>query len=232
MNPDNLTALITGSTRGIGYHSAALLLQRGVRVYINGRDRQQTTTAARSLDESGMQALPLAFDATDADQCEAACAALSGGVDILVNNAGIFPDAATAALDIDEATLNRAWSLNFLAGWRLASLLMPGMRSRGFGRVVNLTSGYASLNKPGRNLLAYRASKAALNLLTTTLAAELDEQEDVKVRAVDPGWVRTDMGGEQAPRSPEEAAGDVVWTAMAADAASGVLFRYREPVNW
>lgn len=232
MSREGLTALITGGSRGIGLHTARLLLQRGVRVYINGTDRDRCRTVARELDTAGLQALPLPFDVSDESAAEAACAELGGSVDILINNAGIFPDPATPAHEVDESVIRRAWEVNFLASWRLSSLFMPAMIYQGQGRIVNLTSGYGSVNKPGKNLLAYRSAKAALNVLTTTLAAEVAEHPGIHVSAVDPGWVRTDMGGDKAPRSVEDAAADVAWAALDNEGESGLLYRYQAVVDW
>ncbi|MDZ7809850.1 MAG: SDR family oxidoreductase [Arhodomonas sp.] len=157
-------------------------------------------------------------------------------MDVLINNAGIFPEYAGSdgspspgILEVDEATLHEHLSVNAFGPLRLAQAVIPMMRRHGYGRVVNLTSGYAQLARMGRGYPAYRFSKAGLNAITRLLAAETDG-ENILVNAVDPGWVRTRMGGRQATSTPQDAAARVVEVACLPDGApSGVLYRHGEP---
>ncbi|MES1942661.1 short-chain dehydrogenase [Salinisphaera sp. PC39] len=224
------TALVTGANRGIGHETARRLADLGFRVLVAGRDADACRDTAAALREAGGDAEALTLDVTD----PAAGETLAGlAVDVLVNNAGIFPDYGVSVFDVAETTVRDAFEINFHGPLRIARALVPGMIERGHGRVVNLTSGYATLDGMGGTLTAYRTSKAALNALTCILAAECESRGDVKVNAVDPGWVRTNMGGPQAPRSPAEAAADVVHAAtLPADGPTGRLLKRGEPVSW
>lgn len=229
-----MTALITGATRGIGYAVAHQLAQAGQRILLTGRDRDTAARAAQVIQaDTGGEVLPQKLDVADAESCRALLDALrqSGEkIDILINNAGIFPDFGAGFFDVDEATIRAEMEVHFFGAWRLTRELLPGMLARGHGRIVNLTSGYGTSGM-GTGMTAYRAAKAAVNALAQIAAAEA--RGDVKVNAVDPGWVASDMGGEQAPRTPAEAAADVVHAAtLGADGPNGVLLRHQRPADW
>lgn len=227
----NRRALVTGANRGIGRETALQLAQQGIEVIVSGRNARACEQLAGQIQAAGGAADSRALDLAQPESIAGFLADLHGGIDILINNAGIFPGPDTTLFDADPQAVHDAMQLHLHAPLQLIRALVPGMQTRGYGRVVNLTSGYASLNGMGPKLTAYRTSKAALNALTCVLAAEVDG--NIKINAVDPGWVRTDMGGEQAPRSPTEAAADVVWAAtLDAAGANGKLFRYREIVEW
>ena len=120
---------------------------------------------------------------------------------------------------------------NFFGAFWTARAFLPGMNRRGYGRIVNLSSGWASFAQGLGGPIAYVTSKAALGALTVKLAAEA--RENVKVNAVDPGWVRTRMGGSGAERSVDKGAETVVWLAtLADDGPSGQFFRDQRRVEW
>ena len=226
------TALITGANRGIGLHTARELGRRGMRVVIGARTLQDGEAAAAELVGEGRQAQAVALDVAEPDSIRAAAAWLADQrieIDVLVNNAGIYPEGGVlAAADIDFVN---AAAVNALGPLRCARAWLPAMIRRGYGRIVNLSSGYGCFAKGLDGPAAYSISKAMLNAVTVQLAQAC--RGDVKVVAVDPGWVRTRMGGSQAPRTVEEAAADVAWAAtLAAVAPNGVLFRRREPAAW
>jgi NAD(P)-dependent dehydrogenase (short-subunit alcohol dehydrogenase family) len=129
-------------------------------------------------------------------------------------------------------TYRQTMEVNLSARCSSASRFVPGMRENGYGRVVNFSSGLGQLSEMGSGTPAYRISKAALNALTRTLAADL-AGANVLVNAVCPGWVRTDMGGPQAPRSVEQGADTAIWLATLPDGGpSGGFFRDRKPIAW
>ena len=100
------------------------------------------------------------------------------------------------------------------------------------GRIVNISSGLGQMETMGEGSPAYRVSKAALNALTRTLAAEV-AGTGILVNSMSPGWVRTDMGGEDAPRSVEEGAETAVWLALLPSSGpTGKFFRDRKPIPW
>ncbi len=131
---------------------------------------------------------------------------------------------------MDEETFRRALEINTLGPFRICQAFVPAMVRRGYGRVVNVSSGGGSFGE-GIGPVAYGASKAALNALTVKVAEAA--RGDVKANAMCPGWVRTDMGGAGAPRSPEQAADTLVWLAtLPTDGPNGGFFRDRRPIPW
>src|SRR5690606_7267184 len=134
-----------------------------------------------------------------------------GRCDILVNNAGVMIDPrGSRVLDSRMETWRATLETNLLGPLRLAQALAPLMKRKGYGRIVNVSSGQGQLADMGVGTPAYRVSKTALNALTRTLAAEL-AGTGVLVNAVCPGWVKTDMGGPSAPRTVEQGADTAVW---------------------
>jgi len=230
--PTEPTALVTGATRGIGRETARQLAASGAHVVLTGRSYQACTAAADAIhNDNGGHVDALALDVTEASDIEALLARLPA-VDILVNNAGIFPDQGMAFDDVDEATIRAELDVHLFGAWRLCRAYLPGMLERGHGRIVNLTSGYGCTGMDA-GMPGYRLAKASVNALTQIVAAEVEGHGDIKINAVDPGWVRTDMGGDKAPRGVAEAAADVVWAAtLPPDGPHGALLRYRESASW
>lgn len=219
---------VTGAGRGIGFAAVRELLRRGAQVVAGLRDPARLPPADR------LAALPLAVD--DVASCEAFVAgALNrlGRIDGLVNNAGICVDDGISPLAVDDAVLRETFEVNFVAPYRLCRLVLPGMVARGFGRVVNVSSGYGSIARMDEAAipLAYGLSKLALNGMTRRLAAAV--AGDVKVNTLCPGWVRTDMGGAGAPRAPEQAAREIAdLLAIGRDGPNGGFFREGRPAAW
>jgi NAD(P)-dependent dehydrogenase (short-subunit alcohol dehydrogenase family) len=158
-----------------------------------------------------------------------------GRIDCLVNNAGIFPDPApgseaSSIFQADLDTVRRGLETNTLGALQVCQALIPLME--GNGRVVNVSSGMGQLSEMNGCCPGYRLSKTALNAVTRILADEL-LGTGVKVNAVCPGWVRTDMGGPDATLSVEEGARGIVWAAaLPDDGPSGGFFRHGEPIDW
>ncbi len=176
--------------------------------------------------------IPLRLDVRDRDSVGAALAGIEanpGSLDVLVNNAGIYGE-PTGAADYDLGEANEVIETNVFGPWRLIQASLPLLRRSDSPRIVNVSSGAGQLAEMGGGRAAYRLSKAALNALTRTLAAD---EPQISVNSICPGWVRTDMGGARAPRSVEEGADTAVWLAtMADDVPSGGFFRNREPIPW
>jgi NAD(P)-dependent dehydrogenase (short-subunit alcohol dehydrogenase family) len=206
---------------------------------LGARSLDKGKAAAEPLAAEGLVAPVVMLDVTDGASIRAAVAetmGLFGRVDILVNNAGVMlehsgtPDgvASTIGLDVVRAT----FEVNVLGPLAMSQAVLPIMRDQGYGRIVNMSSGMGQLSEMGAEHPAYRMSKAALNALTRTLAADLGEGA-IKVNSMCPGWVKTDMGGQDAPRTVEQGAETAVWLAMLPDdGPTGGFFRDKKPIGW
>jgi NAD(P)-dependent dehydrogenase (short-subunit alcohol dehydrogenase family) len=212
------SALVTGANRGLGLAIAEGLARLGWQVWLGVRDPAKAYEAEAHLRTHGLTAEPLALDVAEESSIAAASAHLSneGGVDALINNAGVFLDSGVRALDVDMAIVRRTLEVNTFGALRIAQLLAPGMVARGWGRIVNVSSEMGAHTWDRAEDIAYRMSKAALLTMTSALAHEL-KGRGVLVNAMHPGWVRTEMGGPHATRSPEEAADTAIWLATLPD---------------
>jgi len=222
--PTTRTALVTGGNRGIGLAIAEGLAARGLRVLVASRDPREAAAAAAGI--AGARGLQL--DLEDPGSIAQALAQ-AGPVDVLVNNAGVCPEGR--ALEVPLATVRTAFEVHLFGPLALVRGLLPGMAARGYGRIVNLSSGWGAFAEGLSGPFAYSTSKAALNALT--LACSHDLGADVKINSCCPGWVRTRMGGPGAPRTPEQGADTPVWLAtLPADGPSGGFFRERQRIPW
>ncbi|MEU7189425.1 SDR family NAD(P)-dependent oxidoreductase [Streptomyces sp. NPDC045369] len=221
------TALVTGANRGLGLAVATELARRGHRVLFAARDGGGAGGAAAG---AAGDTAALAFDVTDPDAVRAA--AVGQPVDILVNNAGVLSDWGVAPSAADLEGVRRSLEVNLLGAWRVTQAFLPGMVERGWGRVVNISSGAASFAYgPSPQCPGYTASKVALNALTTMLAEEV-KGTGVLVNAINPGLVRTRMQ-PQAEQAPEEAARHIADAAtLPDDGPSGVFLRRDTVIDW
>jgi NAD(P)-dependent dehydrogenase (short-subunit alcohol dehydrogenase family) len=226
------TALVTGANRGIGLAIARALAELGHKVLLGSRDLHAGEEAAASLSGLGLDALPIRMDLSDPATLDAALAGFveSGfGIDVLVNNAGVLHE--KSLLELSDAEVAESLAVHVTGPLRLIRALAPQMSVRGYGRIVNLSSGWGSFGEGLGGPELYGVTKAALNALTVRLASELPPT--IKVNAMCPGWVRTRMGGPGATRSPEEAADTAVWLAtLPDDGPTGGFFRDRLPIQW
>jgi NAD(P)-dependent dehydrogenase (short-subunit alcohol dehydrogenase family) len=228
------SALVTGANRGLGLAVARALGLRGLAVILTGRDAEAAAVAARALCGEGLAVRAETLDVADAAAiraCAASLAAAGVPVDVLVNNAAVEPPGD--ALAVTDEDLRTATATNFLGAWLTCRAFLPAMIERGYGRVVNVTSDFGSFGLGLEGPAAYAVSKAALNAATVKLAAAIPAGVDVKVNALNPGWLRTRMGGAEATKSPEEGADTVVWLAtLPADGPQGGFFQERVPIPW
>ena len=199
------TALVTGGTGGIGSESAKLLAAAGAQVVITGRDAERGAAVVKAIAEDGGSARFVAAELTDPRSLHALVEAV-GPVDILVNNAALFPVGPTVAHDaasggpegssstgaevFDTTSFDTAFAANVRAPYQLTAALAPAMVAKGSGSIVNVSTMAARIGMPG--LPVYSATKAALESLTRTWAAELSPS-GVRVNTVAPGPTRTDM---------------------------------------
>jgi NAD(P)-dependent dehydrogenase (short-subunit alcohol dehydrogenase family) len=229
-------ALVTGGNRGIGLEICRRLAQHGLTVVLTARDAAKGKAAVKALQDGG---LDVEFQRLDVTSCRSirACAATvaerRGRIDVLVNNAGVLLDPrGSRFLDSKLDTYRDTLETNFFGPLQLAQSVVPLMKAKRYGRIVNLSSGLGQLEDMGAGTPAYRVSKTALNALTRVLAAEFRES-NILVNSMCPGWVKTGMGGDHAPRTPEQAAETAVWLAtLPDDGPTGGFFRDRKPVAW
>ncbi|CAH2602792.1 SDR family oxidoreductase [Rhodovastum atsumiense] len=207
-------ALVSGANRGIGLAIAAGLARRGVHVLLGCRDLRRGMAAADRMLAEGVQLRPVQLDTTDDVSTEALAALVRrdyGRLDILVNNAGIALD-ADPSLPVAER-LQRTLEVNVIGTARLTEAMLPLLAQSKRGRIVNVSSELASFGlrtDPEWEyakfaMPTYQASKAAVNALTLSYAARLQEQ-GIKVNAICPGYTATEATNFMGPRTPEQAA--------------------------
>lgn len=234
MTPEPKIALVTGANRGIGLEVCRQLAGLGLRVILTARDKSRGEEAVRGLVRDGLDVTYCPLDVTDPASTDTAYAFVNhqfGRLDVLINNAAIYPDDGVSIFDVALPTVEETLAVNLYGPLRLCQAFVPEMRRRGYGRVVNVSSSMGQLSTMGGRTGAYAISKAALNALTRIVAAEAGSR--IKVNAVDPGWVRTDMGGRGAPRSVTKGADTIVWLATLPDSGpSGGFFRDRRLIDW
>ena len=233
------TALVTGANRGIGFAIAHRLAELGIFVLAGVRNEAAAIAAGAAFEKLGVDVDPVVLDVTKTAALPSVLTEIEqrhAPIDILVNNAAIMidgPGGFNASLfEMTDGTFLRTWETNVLGPTVIVRTLLPGMIARGYGRIVNMSSLAGQLTGMSSGFPAYRMSKAALNALTRIAAAEADTG-DVKVNACSPGWVRTDMGGPEAPRSPEKGAETAVWLAtLPSDGPTGGFFQDKTSVPW
>ncbi|MFT5494299.1 MAG: NAD(P)-dependent dehydrogenase (short-subunit alcohol dehydrogenase family) [Limisphaerales bacterium] len=201
--------LITGANRGIGLELTRKFLSKGHVVVATARRPEEAQELLSLVPQSRPGALTvIPLDVTDADsanhaakQCEESIDAL----DILINNAGIYPEGGDEPFsEIDVELFQRAMDVNYIGTVRVTQAFLPLLQKGGNARIVNISSGAATLTeKNDSRRYCYGPSKTALNMFTRTLANEL-KAEGIVVAAISPGWVRTEMGGEDADLSVED----------------------------
>jgi NAD(P)-dependent dehydrogenase (short-subunit alcohol dehydrogenase family) len=227
------TALVTGGNRGIGLEVCRRLAAEGHDVVLGARDVALGREAAARLAKRSLIVQVEELDVSRPASIDACIDRLGRAgirIDMLVNNAGVY--GGGALLSAAEHHVAEGFAVNVMGPLRLCQRLIPEMGRRGYGRVVNISSGLGAISDGLHGPEGvYSVTKAALNALTIRLAAEAPE--GVKVNAACPGWVRTRMGTDAAPRSVEEGADTPVWLAtLPADGPNGGFFRDRKPIAW
>ena len=197
------------------------------------RDLRAGEEAAGELRDGGNEPLTvITLDVSSQESIMACAMELSRrgiDIDVLVNNAAVCPDGGV--LDIEDETIEMALRTNLAGPFWLARAFVPAMVRAGYGRVVNVSSGWGSFAGQLGGPVGYSVTKAALNALTVKLAQEVSG--DLKVNAVCPGWVRTRMGGPGATRTVEKGAETILWLAtLNADGPTGGFFRDKQSIPW
>ena len=235
-NDGDRTALVTGANRGLGFETARQLLAKGLFVVLAGRDAAALARARRTLSELDQRrAFTVQMDVTSVESINDAHRSVTehvGSVNVLVNNAAVLLGESDDVLSLRAEDYRRTLETNLFGAIEVCRAFVPDMAQAGYGRIVNVSSGAGQLATMSTYAPAYSISKAALNAFTRILAATY-RSKGVLVNAVDPGWVRTDMGGPSAPRSPQQGADTIVWLAtLPKGGPSGGFFRDRRAIEW
>jgi NAD(P)-dependent dehydrogenase (short-subunit alcohol dehydrogenase family) len=249
---DQKIAFITGANRGIGLETARGLGKQGITVLLGSRDKAKGEAAAAELRKEGVVNVEaIQFDVANYDDHKRIAKLLddrNGRLDILVNNAGVSidggdfsnPNGFNTTSTISMGKLRETFDTNFFAVVALTQTLLPLIKKSPAGRIVNLSSVLGSLtlnadpNSPIYSVkaFAYNASKTALNAFTVSLAAEL-RNTNIKVNSAHPGWVKTDMGGPNAPLDlPEGGKTSIELATLPANGPTGGYFHLGKPLPW
>jgi NAD(P)-dependent dehydrogenase (short-subunit alcohol dehydrogenase family) len=233
-------AVITGGSRGIGFAAARELGALGATVVLVGQSPENLSSAVSNLLTLGVDADSICVDVADGEKISEAIGnhSLAPQADILINSAGVMSEKMAKTLRTSNQEWQRVMGINLDGTFNLISAIGPQMAQRKSGRIINVSACLGRFSGPGLagGLAPYRISKAAVNALTKNLAAELGGgSRGVLVDAMCPNHTRTDMGGPDAPRSPEEAADTIVWLATRehnAETLTGLLWEDRQIVPW
>ncbi|MBC75471.1 MAG: short-chain dehydrogenase [Halobacteriovoraceae bacterium] len=230
-------SLVTGGNRGLGLAIVKTLAAKGHIVYMGVRDLEKGSKVCEGLVQEGLNVKPIEIDVTKSATIKDAVARIKDEhdyLDVLINNAGVMLDSGegqNSVLNVDPVIVSKTFEVNTVGALIMSQAIAPLMKENGKGRIINISSGMGSLSEMEGGWAAYRMSKSALNALTKILHAELNSS-GISVNSVCPGWVRTDLGGEKAPLSPEEGARTPVWLATMNEPPSGKFFRNKEEIQW
>ncbi|CAB9500813.1 15-hydroxyprostaglandin dehydrogenase [NAD(+)] [Seminavis robusta] len=224
-------ALVTGANRGIGKEVCKQLADKGYQVLLGSRSLEKGQQAVQELGHSAIT--PIQIDVTDQASVDQAAKKIQSKyqkLDVLVNNAGINYDDHERAISVDLQDVQNTMETNLYGPWRCTTAMLPLLHKSNNPRIVNVSSGAGSLSGMSGGTPAYGVSKAALNALTLKLARELSST--MRVNAVCPGWIATDMGGAGGGPIPEGAA-SVVWACtLDKNGPTGGFFRHGKAIPW
>jgi NAD(P)-dependent dehydrogenase (short-subunit alcohol dehydrogenase family) len=227
--------VITGVSRGVGFETAKLFLKEGAEIIGVARDPDRLERAQKELDPEGKRLSVLALDlrAREASSRVAGVVeARFGALDVLFNNAAVQIDGSVKGVaEVTEAVMEQAFAANLWAPYWLARSLLPLLRRGNEPRLVNVSSGAGNLESMrSLDIPSYRLSKWSLNGLTMLLAKQLAGK--VAVNAFDPGWVKTDLGGPNAPGHPSESATGALAIVTQPFAETGKFWKDGKEIPW
>lgn len=215
-------ALITGAARGIGYGAAIYMAKQGCNLVLHGRTEAHCDKVLNEVRALGVEAYAVGAEFSELTEVEAMLAQIDEKgtpIDIILNNAGIQVAYRTEYLTTPVSDYEQSFRINTIAPMMIVYHFLPAMKERGFGRIVNTTSGIRLEPEQA----GYSASKAALDKVTMDLASKYDGT-DIMINITDPGWCRTDLGGQHAPNAPGSSLPGVVVGAFVDDKRSGRNF--------
>lgn len=227
--------VITGANRGLGFATAQTLAEGGDFVILTARKKDALEKAVSQLKGQSLEVEGKEVDVANPEQVKELASWIDsqyGRLDILINNAGVTLENDSGILTVDPEVVMQTYRINTMGPLHMAQALVPLLKKSERGRIVNLSSGMGALTDMGSGWSGYRFSKTSLNVLTILLANEL-RQTNIKVNAVCPGWVRTDMGGPNATLSIEDGIQGILWaTNLDDNGPTGGFFRHGKPIDW
>ncbi len=215
-------AFITGASRGIGYLSAKFMAEQGCNLVVHSRKLEHCNKILSEVKALGVEAYAVSAELSDPDEVKSMLEEIDKmgtDIDIVLNNAGYQIGYRTEYFKTPVSDYTESFKINTIAPALICYHFLPKMISKGFGRIVNTTSGIRLEPEQA----GYSASKAALDKITIDLGSKI-EGINVMINLADPGWCRTDLGGPNAPNSPESAIPGILVGAFADDKKSGRLF--------
>lgn len=239
-------AFISGANRGIGFETAKKLAQQGIKVILGSRDINKGEMAQKELAALGTEVDLVQYDAKDIDAPQHVYQFISEKyqkLDILINNAGVLLTGnlfVTNSSTVSDDDVKETFQVNLFSVISLTQALLPLIKKSDAGRIVNISTILSSLTlhsakdspiQPAKEF-AYNASKTALNAYTVHLAAEL-KNTNIKVNSGHPGWVKTELGGPNAPMEVEDSYETSLYLATLDDEGpTGGLFHKKDPLPW
>ena len=211
--------LITGAARGIGYLTAKLMAEHGANLILHSRKLAHTEKVLAEVRAMGVEAYAVEAELSDLDAVKAMLAEIDERgtqVDIVLNNAGMQIAYRVDYLKTPVEDYTESFKINTIAPAMICYHFLPQMMERGFGRILNTTSGI----RLDPQQAGYSASKAALDKITIDLGSKV-QGTNVLINLTDPGWCRTDLGGPHAPNTPESAIPGIAVGAFVDDGKSG-----------
>jgi NAD(P)-dependent dehydrogenase (short-subunit alcohol dehydrogenase family) len=229
-------AVVTGANRGMGFEASRQLAKMGMQVILTSRDPEKGQKAAEQLHTEGVEVTYCPLDVAHPESIASLNQFVRekfGRLDVLINNAGLMIDSPDISVfDAKVDTLRKTMETNVYGPLQLIQALVPLMKEHDYGRIVNVSSGMGQLTDMGGGYPGYRLSKTSLNALTRIFADEL-KGTHILINTMCPGWVKTDMGGLGATRTPEQGVDTMVWLAtLPNDGPTGAFFRDRKPIPW
>ena len=234
-------AIVTGANRGIGFETVRQLALIGVKVILTARDEKKGLQAYEILKKQTSNVFFHQLDVTDHDGIKKLYDFVQeefGRLDILINNAAVCIDKDKDAMNVDIETFRKTIETNLYGPLLLCQTFIPLMKKNNYGRIVNVSSGmgqlksFVDMGEKPVSCSAYRISKTALNSLTRILSHDVQDY-NILVNSVNPGWVKTEMGGPDATRSIEEGTDTIVWlVTLPDDGPTGYFFEDRQIVEW
>lgn len=208
-----MRVLVTGANRGLGLALCKAAVERGHTILACARNGEQPSGSLKDLvEEYPNHIFPLALDVTDEKLVAAAAAKVKekwGSIDAIINNAGVLYERDVKIEELDFSLLELTMNVNLYGPMRVIKHFLPSLYNGTDQTIINISSDAGSITTAYGGDYPYAISKTALNMFTKQIKHYVSDK-NINVYAVHPGWIKTDMGGEKAPGSPEETANNLL----------------------